>query len=347
MPTCEPLVNDPWMLMNNRTIATLAAISVLVFAQFSAAQSAGPAAPPTVALKAAHLFVSVSGTLIEHGVVLIAGNKIQAVWPGVKIPDDARIIDLGDATLLPGSIDAHVQLSAVSSANWYEDFYHDIMRFPAEQALFGAQYAKATLEAGITTVRDLGSEEYIALGLRNAIKAGAIPGPRMLVSNYAVGSTGGHADQDPVPPQRIAVAGPINGVCNGPDECREAVRYQIKYGADVIKFMPSGGVLSLSDPVDNVQLTQDEMNAIVSEAHAWNRKVAAHCHGDRAAKMAIAAGVDSIEHGSFLKDDTLAEMKRKHVYLVATNFAAAWTDQFASTYPPVIAAKARAAAAAH
>ena len=210
--------------------------------------------------------------------------------------------------------------SEVSSDNWYDDFYHGIMRFPAEQALYGAQYAKATLEAGITTVRDVGSDDYIALGLRNAIKAGVIPGPRMLVSNYAVGSTGGHADQGPVPPQRIAVAGPIRGVCNGPEECRAAVRYQIKYGADVIKFMPSGGVLSLSDPVDNVQLTQEEMNAIVSEAHAWNRKVAAHCHGDRAAKMAIAAGVDSIEHGSFLKDDTLAEMKRKHVYLVATLF---------------------------
>jgi imidazolonepropionase-like amidohydrolase len=135
-----------------------------------------------------------------------------------------------------------------------------------------------------------------------------IPGPSMLVSNYAIGaigSTGGHADQAPYPPQRIAVAGPILGVCNGPDECRAAVRYQIKYGADVIKFMPSGGVLSLSDPVDNPQMTQEEMNAIVSEAHNWGRKVAAHCHGDRAAKMAIAAGIDSIEHGTFIKDDTL------------------------------------------
>jgi imidazolonepropionase-like amidohydrolase len=110
--------------------------------------------------------------------------------------------------------------------------------------------------------------------------------------------------------------------------------------------MPSGGVLSLADPVDNVQLTQEEMNAIVSEAHAWNRKVAAHCHGDRAAKMAIAAGVDSIEHGSFLKDDTLAEMKRKHVYLVATIFAGAWVGEHLDRYPPPIAAKARAAAAA-
>jgi imidazolonepropionase-like amidohydrolase len=267
------------------------------------------------------------------------------VGSDAKIPDNAQVIDLGDATLLPGFIDAHVHLSAESSLNWYRDFFEDIMRFPAEQALYGAHYAKVTLEAGITTVRDVGSGDYIALGLRNAIKAGMIPGPRMLVSNYAVGSTGGHADQSPVPPQTIAVAGPIKGVCNGPEECREAVRYQIKYGADVIKFMPSGGVLSLSDPVDNPQLTQEEMNAIVSEAHNWGRKVAAHCHGDRAAKMAVAAGVDSIEHGSFLKDDTLLEMKKKHVYLVATLFAGAWVGEHLDTFPPAIAVKARAAAA--
>jgi imidazolonepropionase-like amidohydrolase len=232
-----------------------------------------------------------------------------------------------------------------SSPNWYHDWYDGIMRFPAEQALYGAHYAKATLEAGITTVRDVGSGDYISLGLRNAIKAGVIPGPRMLVSNYAIGSTGGHADQDPYPPQRIAVAGPLQGVCNGPAECRAAVRYQIKYGADVIKFMPSGGVLSLSDPVDAPELSQEEMNAIVSEAHAWGRKVAAHCHGDTAAKMAIAAGVDSIEHGSFLKDDTLQEMKKKHVYLVATLFAGVWVGEHADTFPPAIAVKARAAAA--
>jgi imidazolonepropionase-like amidohydrolase len=144
----------------------------------------------------------------------------------------------------------------------------------------------------------------------------------------------------------ITPAGPIQGVCNGPEQCREAVRYQIKYGADVIKFMPSGGVLSLSDPVDNVQLTQEEMNAIVSEAHAWSRKVAAHCHGDRAAKMAIAAGVDSIEHGSFLEDDTLQEMKNKHVYLVPTLSAGYWINKNnIDKLPPPIAVKARAALA--
>ncbi len=321
----------------------LAVVATLV-AQTGLADPATNNSRPIV-LKAAHLFDSGSGNLVDHGVVVVSGNKIQTVGSEASIPPDAQVIDLGDATLLPGFIDAHVHLSEESGPDWYVDFYHGIMRFPAEQALYGAHYAKATLEAGVTTVRDVGSSDYISLGLRNAIKAGMIPGPRMLVSNYAIGATGGHADQDPVPPQRIAVAGPLQGVCNGPDECRAAVRYQIKYGADVIKFMPSGGVLSLSDPVDNPQLTQEEMNAIVSEAHNWGRKVAAHCHGDRAAKMAIAAGVDSIEHGSFLKDDTLMEMKKKHVYLVATLFAGAWIGEHLDTFPPVIAAKARAASA--
>jgi imidazolonepropionase-like amidohydrolase len=324
------------------------AIATVLAAQWFAGPGladAPPAAPRTMVLKAAHLFDSVSGTLTEHGVVVVSGAKIQAVGSNTPIPAGAEVIDLGDATLLPGFIDAHVHLSDQSSPEWYRDWFNGIMRFPAEQALYGAHYAKITLEAGVTTVRDLGSADYISLGLRNAINAGQIPGPRMLVANYAIGATGGHADQDPVPPQRIAVAGPIQGVCNGPEQCREAVRYQIKYGADVIKFMPSGGVLSLSDPVDNPQLTQDEMNAIVSEAHNWGRKVAAHCHGDRAAKMAIAAGVDSIEHGSFLKDDTLLEMKKKHVYLVATLFAGAWVGEHLDTFPPAIAVKARAAAA--
>ena len=304
-----------------------------------------PTASRPIVLRAAHLFDGVSGTLSEGAVIVVQGGKIQAVGRGAALPADAQVIDLGDATLLPGFIDAHVHLEDEAGPNWYLDFYHSIMRFPAEQSLYGAHYAKLTLEAGFTTVRDVGSNDYVAASLRNAIAAGVIPGPRMLVSNYAVGSTGGHADQAPDPPERSAPAGPIRGVCNGADECRAAVRYQLKFGADVIKFMPSGGVLSLSDPVDNPQLTQEEMNAIVSEAHNWNRKVAAHCHGDKAAKMAIAAGVDSIEHGTFLKDDTLAEMKKKHVYLVATLFAGDWIGTHLDTFPPPIAAKARAAAA--
>ena len=319
-------------------------VAAIAFAQWSVADPIG-ANPRPIVLKAERLFDAASGKLVEHAVVVVAGTKIQAVGSEATIPDNAQVIDLGDVTLLPGFIDAHVHLSQEMGPNWYHDWFDSIMRFPAEQALYGAHYAKVTLEAGVTTVRDVGSADYIALGLRNAINTGEIPGPRMLVANYAIGSTAGHADQDPVPPQRIAVAGPIQGVCNGAEQCRAAVRYQIKYGANVIKFMPSGGVLSLSDPVDNPQLPQEEMNAIVSEAHNWGRKAAAHCHGDLAAKMAIAAGVDSIEHGTFLRDDTLQEMKKKHVYLVATLFAGAWVGEHLETFPPAIAVKARAAAA--
>jgi len=166
------------------------------------------AAPVPIVLKAAHLFDSVSGTLADPGVIVVVGDKIAALGRDATIPGNATVIDLGDATLLPGFIDAHVHLSAEAGESWYEDFFSAIMRFPAEQALYGAHYARLTLEAGFTTVRDVGSSDYIALGLRNAIKAGMIPGPRMLVSNYAVGSTGGHADQEPAPPQTIAPAGP-------------------------------------------------------------------------------------------------------------------------------------------
>ncbi len=311
----------------------------------AAGATAAATSPQPIVLEAAHLFDSVSGTLSDDGMIVVDGDRIAAVGGGSAPPAGARVIDLGDATLVAGFIDAHVHMGSQMSDNWYRDFYQNVIRFPSEQTLYGALYARRTLEAGFTTVRDLGSTDHISLGLRNAIAAGVAEGPRMLIANYAIGATGGHADRGPFPPERVAPAGPIQGVCNGAAECREAVRYQIKYGADVIKFMPSGGVLSLSDPVDAPELSQDEMNAIVAEAHAWGRKVAAHCHGDTAARMAIAAGVDSIEHGSFLEDDTLRLMKKKGVYLVPTLFAGVWAGDNADQYPPAIAEKARAAAA--
>ena len=318
-------------------------LAALVLALAAAAPAQTPPAKTTV-LKAARMFDGRSDRVVSPGLVVVSGGKIVSV--GGAAPADAEVVDLGDATLLPGFIDAHVHLSSEATDNWLGDFYSGIMRFPAEQAHYAALFARRTLEAGFTTVRDVGSRDYLALGLRNAINAGIAEGPRMLVSNYPIGATGGHTDGTPYPPDRVAARGPREGVCNGADECRAAVRYQIKYGADVIKCMPSGGVLSLGDPVDAPELTQDEMNAIVSEAHAWGRKVAAHCHGDAAAKIAIAAGVDSIEHGSFLKPDTLALMKRKGTYLVPTLYAGWWVGSHVDKFPPPIAAKAKAAAAA-
>jgi imidazolonepropionase-like amidohydrolase len=317
----------------------------LLIALALVASSALAQAPQkTVVLKAARLFDGTSDSVTRDAIVVIQGNRITSI--GGAIPANAQVIDLGDATLMPGFIDAHVHLSAESGENWYLDWFNGMMRHPSEQALLATTYARKTIDAGVTTVRDVGSSDYISVGLRNAINNGWIVGPRMLVANYAIGATGGHSDGDPIPPSRgLPMQGPLQGICNGAAECRAAVRYQIKFGADVIKFMPSGGVLSLSDPVDAPELSQEEMNAIVEESHHWGRKVAAHCHGDTAAKMAIQAGVDSIEHGSFMKPDTLAMMKDRGVYLVPTLLAGEWAGGKADKFPPAIASKARAALA--
>jgi imidazolonepropionase-like amidohydrolase len=301
--------------------------------------------PKTIAIKAARLFDGTSDAVISNATVVVTGNRIAGV--NVAVPAGAQVIDLGDVTLLPGFIDAHVHLTEESNDNFYLQFFQGVMRQPAEQAFYAASYARKTLDAGFTTVRNVGATDYIDVGLRNAINAGLIAGPRILTAVYAISATGGHGDADPIPPARgFPQQGPLNGVCNGADECRAAVRYQIKYGADVIKFMPSGGVLSLADPVDAPELSQAEMNAIVEESHHWGRKVAAHCHGDAAAKMAISAGIDSIEHGSFLQSDTLASMHDKGVYLVPTLLASEWLSGKLDKFPQAIADKARAAIAA-
>jgi imidazolonepropionase-like amidohydrolase len=291
------------------------------------------------------MFDGASDAVVQNAVIVIEGKTIKSI--GGAVPANAEVIDLGDVTLLPGFIDSHVHLTEEGGENYYLNYFQGLMRQPAEQALLATTFARKTINAGFTTVRNVGASDYVDVGLRNAINNGWVVGPRMLVAVHAISATGGHGDGDPIPPARgFSQSGPIEGVCNGPAECRAAVRYQIKYGADVIKFMPSGGVLSLSDPVDAPELSQEEMNAIVEEAHHWGRKVAAHCHGDTAARMAVQAGVDSIEHGSFLKPETLAMMKERGVYLVPTLLAGDWLMQKMSNYPPVIQEKAKAAVAA-
>ena len=291
------------------------------------------------------MFDSTGAALKDGAVVVVSGGKIVSV--GGAVPAGARVIDLGDATLLPGFIDAHTHLTSEYEANYYLGVYHHVMRFPSEQALYGALYARRTLEAGFTTVRNVGADDFVDIGLRNAINAGVTAGPRMITAAHGIGSPGGHFDDFAFPPDRVQPEGPIEGICSGADQCREAVRYQMKWGADVIKISASGGVLSESDRVDDPQLTPEELAAIITEAHNRGRKVAAHCHGDTAARLAIAAGVDSIEHGSFLTEDTLKLMKAKGVYLVPTRTAIYWVMRQVDTFPPQIAAKARAAAAAH
>ena len=324
-------------------IAILAA--ALTAALSAHASDPGKSAP--VVLKAAHLFDGRSGTLSSPGLIVVKDERIVAVGKDASIPADARVVDLGDATLLPGFIDAHTHITGDHDDNWAKAFYESTLRPAVEQSFHAAANARTTLHAGVTTLRDVGSSDFIDVALRNAINDGLTEGPRMLVVGHAIGSTGGHCDSPPVPPDRMKPAGTLEGVCNGPESCRQAVREQMKYGADWIKICASGGVLSESDPVDVPQLTPEELKAIMSEAHAWRRKVAAHSHGDLAAKQAVEAGVDSIEHGSFLSTPTLQLMKQKGVYLVPTRMTQVWVNKKADTYPPKIAGKARAAYAAH
>ena len=205
--------------------------------------------------------------------------------------------------------------------------------------------------AGFTTVRDVGSSDYLDVGLRNGIRNGDVPGPRMLVTVHALGATGGHCDHEDGYREGLFghESSPLEGVINGPDQARYAVRLDHKYGADMIKVCASGGVLSPTDDVDTPQLTQDELNAIVDEAHALRRKTAAHAHGAEAAKRAIRAGIDSIEHGSFLDDEALDMMVKKGTYLVPTLMAIQGIQEKFDRgiyMPPAIEAKARAAIAA-
>ncbi|HEY0501912.1 MAG TPA: amidohydrolase family protein [Lysobacter sp.] len=337
--------------MKRRAVAALTGLGVALSLSWSAlvpaqAPAPGAAPAPPIVLRAAHLFDGRSGRLVSPGVVVVQGQRIVAVG-GAELPAGAKIVDLGEATLLPGFIDAHTHIASNHDDDWAQGFYENMLRLPVEQSFHAARNASQTLQAGFTTAREVGAPDFVDVALRNAIRDGLADGPRMLVAGHAIGSTGGHCDIAPFPPERVAPLGPRDGVCNGAEQCRLAVREQMKYGADVIKICASGGVLSEADPVDVPQLTPEELRAIVTEAHTWRRKVAAHSHGDLAAKLAVEAGVDSIEHGSFLTAQTLQLMKQKGTYLVPTRMTQVWVVEKAATYPPQIGAKARAAGAAH
>jgi imidazolonepropionase-like amidohydrolase len=329
------------------SLAAAAWVAVAVLTVIPPAPAQQAKAPPIVAVKAARLFDGKADALQANGVVLVQGPKILAVGTDLSIPAGAEVIDLGDATLSPGFIDAHTHLTGESRDDWKQGFVENFRRELAEKAIESTVYARKVLEAGFTTVRDVGSEDLLDVGLRNAIVRGLVPGPRMLVSVHALGARGGHADETGLRHDALTKElGPAEGIAHGPEGFREAVRFQVKYGADVIKFCASGGVLSLADEVDTPQLTLEEMKALIDEAHRLRKKVAAHCHGDHAAREAIAAGVDSIEHGSFLTEQTLALMKERGTYLVPTLLAGEWIGGKLDKYPPEIAAKARAALAA-
>src|SRR5436309_11658584 len=324
----------------------------LVIILFSLAVGAR-AADQTNVLKAARMFDGKSKALVQNGIVIVQGDKIVNIGSNLSVPDGVRVIDLGDATLSPGFMDAHTHLTLDYSGDFNKRRLNELDLNVSEQAIRATLYARATVEAGFTTVRDLGSRfvasrEFVDVALRNSINKGVIVGPRMLVATKGIGATGGHFD--PTSGFRDFLFGRepdyTDGIANGPDEIRKAVRFEVKNGADAIKAAVSGGVLSLTDEVDTPQLTPAEMAAVVDESHRLRKKVAVHCHGDQAAREAIEAGVDSIEHGSFMKPETLTRMKNKGVFLTPTLMATEWIMSKLENYPPALQAKAKAAAAA-
>ncbi len=312
----------------------------------SASPTPSPTPQPVMVVRASRLFDGTGDRVIENAVVVVEGSKIRAVGRGLAAPPGATVVDLQDATLLAGFIDAHTHLTSQGGENYLQNFFDSLRRTVPETAYVAQTFARRTLDAGFTTVRNVGAEDDIDVGLRNAIAKGWVAGPRMLVSRYPLGSIGGHCDRTGFPEGTFGPEfGPDKGKVAGADQARQAVRLQVKYGADVIKMCVSGGVLSLGDDVAAPQMTDEEIAAAVDEAHRLGRKTAAHAHGDLAARAAVKAGIDSIEHGSFMTDETLVLMKARGTYLVPTLLAGDWVTRPGADYPPAVAAKAKAAVA--
>jgi imidazolonepropionase-like amidohydrolase len=273
-----------------------------------------------VAVKAGKVLDVRTGTYLTNQIIWIEGGKIKSIGSAAEIsaqlPAGIRTIDLSNATILPGLIDCHVHLTMTPYSSGPAGLHASYPR----QALIGARNARVTLEAGFTTVRNVGAGGYSDIALRDAINAGDVPGPRMLASGPPLSITGGHGDQNFLAPQ---FAFSDDGVADGADVVHK-VRENIKYGADVIKFMATGGVLSEGDNPALEQYSPEEMKAIVETAHGLGRKVAAHAHGEIGIRNAVLAGVDSIEHGSYINDEDIQLMKQRGTYLVPTVYLQDW-----------------------
>lgn len=280
----------------------------------------------TVVLHAARVIDGSGAAPIANGVVVVTDDKIVAVGPeaSVKVPAGATRIELGDATLLPGFIDAHVHLIGRDLADPGSQ-EQNTKDYPGFGAILGTLFAKRTLMDGFTAVRNLGASDFYDVSLHKAIEDGYVPGPRMRVAAHSIGITGGHCDENGYRPGLLD-GDYRTGIADGPDAVRAAVRYQAKYGADVIKTCATGGVLSAGDAVGVPQYTYEELKAMVDEATKLERKVAAHAHGTEGIKIAVRAGVSSIEHGSFLDDEGAKMMAAKGTYLVPTLSAGEATE---------------------
>jgi imidazolonepropionase-like amidohydrolase len=310
---------------------------------FASAQDASAAAPALSVVHCGHLFDAASGRMLGETTIVIRGERIESVNAGT-IPMPAgvqRVDDLPGQTCLPGLIDSHVHLTDQFSATSYSDQFR---LNPADYAIRGTVYARRTLLAGFTTVRNLGDGNNESIALRNAIRSGLTEGPRILTAGKAIGSTGGHADgSHGYRADLQGDPGPADGIINSPEDAWKAIRQHYKDGVDVIKIMPSGGVLDESASADNSQLTEPELRALVTAAKDYGYAVAAHAHGTEAIRRAVLAGVDSIEHGTFMDDADMALMKQRGTWYVPTIIAGDYVAQKARIpgfYPPQVAAKA-------
>ena len=300
---------------------------------------------PVTVIRAGTLIDGTGGAAVRNAVIVVQGDRIVAAGAGVTVPAGARVIDLSGYTILPGFIDAHVHLTGhiIGDGDWQ---HSDVTDSPATYALLGAAHAQQTLEAGFTTVRNVGAFRFTDIALRDAINAGWIPGPRILGAGVSFGINGGHCDGSAGYAEgalgRPAGGSIEDGAADGVDEVREAVRFNVKHGADVIKICATGGVLSPTDSVGVQQYTEEEMRAVVEAAHMAERRVAAHAHGTAGIKAAVRAGVTSIEHGSILDAEAVSLMKQKGTYLVPTLMAGEQVSALAKAgrLPPFIAQKA-------
>jgi imidazolonepropionase-like amidohydrolase len=274
-----------------------------------------------VAIRAGTLIDGTGRAPVRGAVILIRGDRIEAVGPDLAVPRGARVIDLSGATVLPGFIDAHVHLTGpvIGEGDWV---HSGVTNTAADLALYGAAHARRTLLAGFTTVRNVGSAGFADIALRNAINAGRVSGPRIVAAAYGIGITGGHCDDNGYVPGLFGrEPGPLEGIADGPEQIRHAIRTQVKYGADVIKICATGGVLSQGDDVGVRQYDEQELRAVVETARMLERRVAAHAHGTEGILAAARAGVNSIEHGSFMTEEAARVMVEHGTWLVPTLMA--------------------------
>src|SRR5436309_203769 len=295
---------------------------VAIFAGIAFTASAQAPASKRTVIRAGRVLNVRTGELRTNQAIVIEGEKISQIAPSaeVKAAVGDTTIDLPDATVLPGLIDMHTHLTFELSSLSYEG----LKISTAREALHGARNARRTLEAGFTTVRNVGAKDYADIALRDAINDGDVIGPRMVASGPALGITGGHCDENLLPPAFHFFG---EGVADGVEAVQHKVREVIKYGADVIKICATGGVLSKGDDPNASQFTLEEMKAIVADAHRLGRKVAAHAHGAEGVRWASEAGVDSIEHGHLMDDAAIATLKKNGTYLVPTLFLGEYMEK--------------------